>query len=103
MNGVKKSNPPKVKQQELPLSSSYFSDPLPVKIESTPATPLIIQKATPANVLETSEEDWESQLKSPKRESSVSISAENLGSEDEGERNVNAEIEAFGLSQDDFN
>ena len=32
-----------------------------------------------------------------------STSAENLGSGDEGERNVNAEIEAFGLSEDDFN
>lgn len=53
------------------------------------------------------EEDWESELMSPKKENPGDefnrMSAENLGSGDEGERNVNAEIEAFGLSEDDFN
>ena len=52
--------------------------------------------------------NWELQLMSPKKEEFdageiKSTSAENLGSGDEGERNVNAEIEAFGLSEDDFN
>lgn len=49
-----------------------------------------------------SSEDWESELKSPTRRDENEEKKLNFGSEDEAERNVNAEREVFGLSEDDL-
>ena len=55
-----------------------------------------------------SEENWDLELNSPKRapntEKAVAATTggEDFGSGDEGERDFNAEIEAFGLSKEDL-
>lgn len=43
-------------------------------------------------------EDWDQDLGQYRK----SVTSEDFGSGDEGERDINAEIEAFGLSADDL-
>jgi len=90
-----------------PVSSSYFSEP---QFSSTVASPpLTVIPSDQHFIHEESSEDWESELASPKLAANAKLqeksrtSCEDLGSGDEGERDFNAEIEAFGLSKDDFN
>ena len=94
-------------QVKPPISSSYFSDPQPATSAISP--PLVVNPPSdPSNYQGESSKDWDLELASPKRtvdtkpEKPTGTSCEDLGSGDEGERDFNAEIEAFGLSKDDF-
>lgn len=102
------TNPSTSPNQEgfkVPPSSSYFSNS-PIDDNSN----ALAKSTRPMNVIiPESEENWDLELNSPIRAVNmdklpvpVAGSGEDLGSGDEGERDVNTEIEVFGLSKEDL-